>query len=324
MRVLITGGYGFAGSHLANHFVKCGDDVAVSYLPQGGNDVEFVSQPASTLPSRVQAFALDITNREAVFELLSITQPDVICHLAAITFVPDGERSLERITEVNTNGTLNILDAVKRHSKSSRVLVVSSSEVYGCPKPGTLPLTEEAEFLPNSNYGLSKAWMELAAYKYSQRDELDIVRARPFPHVGPGQSANFALASFTKQIAEIKLGKRKPIIEVGNLETRRDISDVEDIVRGYREAVLNGKRGRAYNLASGKSHEIGELLRKLMAVAEVEAEIQVKDSLVRKTDISDICGSYDLAQKDFGWKPRIDLDGTLHSLYAYWIETLSK
>ena len=318
MRVLITGGYGFAGCHLADHMVQCGDDVAVSYLPNSDENVS----PAWRLPKRLQTVALDITKREQVYELISVLKPDTICHLAASTFVPAGDTDSVRMFQVNTYGTLNVLDAVAEKSPTTRVLFVSSSEVYGDPRPGTLPLNESAELRPQSNYGLSKAWADLAAFNYSIRRDLNIVRVRPFPHIGPGQRDCFALASFTKQIAEIKLGKKTPVIQVGNLEARRDYSDVSDIVRGYREVLLNGKRGGVYNLASGQSHEIGALLRKLLEIAEVDAEIQVDESRIRTTDIACIEGSYEKAQKEFGWKPRVDIEAALHGLYAYWAEKL--
>ncbi len=319
MRALITGGHGFVGRHLAEHLLKCGDDVALTYHPKAKEEDNKNKYP---IPKAVQSFALDVADKKGVEQLLALLQPDAIYHLAGLSFVPSQENDLERVFQVNTFGTSNILEAVSKHSKKSRVLVVTSAEVYGEPRPGSLPLTELAELRPVTVYGASKAAADVISFKYFFHDSVDVLRVRPFNHLGPGQSENFSIAGFAKQVAAIKLGKASNKILVGNLEAKRDFSDVSDIVRGYREALLNGKRGEAYNLCSGKSVEIKEMLTKLISIAEIEAEIEVDEARLRPVDIADIYGSYQKAQKDFGWKPRIELDGTLSSLLAYWIEVL--
>ncbi len=323
MRALVTGGFGFVGRHLSHHLVSCGDDVAVTYQAgeEKADDVS-VNQGVA-LPKSVQTIALDICDRKAVFDVITLLKPDAVYHLAARTFVPDAEKQARDVFEVNLFGTLNILDALVENSPTSRILYVSSAEVYGEPKPGSLPITEDTPLRPISIYGVTKASADLAVHKYAKRENLHGVRIRPFPHLGPGQDERFAISNFAKQIAEIKLGKREPVIKVGNLEARRDYSDVSDIVRGYREALLNGKRGEAYTLCSGKSVEIGEVLQQLIKVSEVDVEIQVDPERLRPVDIPDSYGSYGRAQKDFGWKPRIDLEGTLHSILGYWLENLA-
>lgn len=325
MRALITGGTGFAGKHLAHYLVSCGDDVAVTYHPNDKptdySPKKAVNQQRGVnLPPSVQTLALDVTNKKSVDELINLAQPDIIYHLAAITFVPQGELDTRKIFDVNAFGTINLLEAVAAHSRSSRFVFVSSSEVYGDPRPGTLPLNENAVFRPVSIYGVAKATAELTTFKFATAEGLDAVRARPFPHIGPGQSSVFALSSFAKQVAEIKLGRREPKILVGNLEAKRDYSDVSDIVRGYREVGLNGKRGEAYNLCSGASVQIGEVLQQLIKVAEIEVEVVVDPERLRPIDVPDTYGDNGKALKEFGWKPRIDLEATLHSLFAYWLE----
>lgn len=319
MRVLVTGGAGFVGRHLVEHLVKCGDVVAASYKP-GAFEKEELEK---AFPRSVQFFALDVTDRKELDQLISLARPDVIYHLAAITFVPEAEENASLAYDVNALGTLNLLESVKENSPESKVLNVSTSEVYGIPAPGSLPITELGEVKPHSMYGASKACGDILSCKYAERDGLHVVRVRPFPHFGPGQSSRFALSSFAKQLAEVKLGIKSPAMTVGNLEVKRDYSDVSDIVRGYREAALNGKAGEAYNLCSGESHSIGELLNKLIEISGVEIEVQVDESLVRKVDIPDIKGSFDKAQKSFGWKPRVSIDESLRALFAYWYEELS-
>jgi GDP-4-dehydro-6-deoxy-D-mannose reductase len=320
MKALITGGYGFAGRHLAEHLVKCGEDVALSYHPIK-NEKE--SDNLYPVPKTVQSIALDVTDSNAVNQIISVLKPDVIYHLAGITFIPEAENQLDKVFEINTFGTVNVLNAVRDHAKDSRVLFVSSAEVYGDARPGSLPLTEKAELRPVTTYGASKAAADLIAFQYAYRENIHVIRARPFTHIGPGQSDNFSISNFSKQVALIKLGRAKPIIQVGNLEAKRDFSDVSDIVRGYRESVLNGKRGEAYNLCSGVSIEIKEVLQKLISIAEIEVEIVIDETRLRPIDIPELCGSYQRAQKHFGWKPRVHLDQTLHSLLAYWLEALS-
>ncbi len=326
MRALITGGTGFAGRHLAHHLVKCGDDVAVTSrpLPEGQVEGDDTAAAGVDLPGSVQSFRLDVIDKGSVEQLIQLVRPDVIYHLAAVTFVPGAEKELQKVFDINTFGTLNLLDSVEKFSPESRILFVSSSEVYGEPRPGTLPLKESSELRPISTYGVTKSTADLLAGKYAFRNNVNVIRVRPFPHLGPGQNSCFAISSFARQLAEIKLGKADPVISVGNLEAKRDYSDVSDIVRGYREAILNGKRGDVYNLCSGQSVEIGELLQRLIAVAEVEVEVKEDPTRMRPVDITDMYGSHEKATRDFGWKPRIELDGTLHSLFAFWVEQLGK
>ena len=321
MRALITGGYGFAGRHLAHHLVQCGDDVITTYFP--GRESPADENQLLEIPKVCQSVALDVTSATAVNDLISVLKPDVVYHLAGFTFVPDAEHHSRDVFDTNTFGIMNVLDALAKHSPQARCLVVSSAEAYGEPRPGNLPLCETSELRPISIYGVSKAAADVLAYKYSYREGLHIVRVRPFPHIGPGQNPRFAISSFAKQVAEVKLGKAKPVIQVGNLEPRRDYSDVSDIVRGYREAILNGKSGEAYNLCSGSSVEIGELLRSLIRLADVDVEIEVDPSRAREVDIADLYGSYDKAQKDFGWRPRVEREPMLDGLLAYWLEILS-
>lgn len=318
MRALITGGHGFVGRHLAQHLLSCGDDVALTYFPG-----EEEAPNAVAIPTATQSLALDVTKAEMVNEVVSLLQPDVVYHLAAISFVPKVEDDFAQVYKVNTLGTMNVIEGVRKHSKNSRVLFVSSAEVYGDPRPGSLPLTELAELRPMTAYGVSKASADLAAFRYSYRDNIHIIRVRPFPHLGPGQSESFAISGFAKQVVSAKLGLSEAVVRVGNLEARRDYSDVSDIVRGYREAVLNGKPGEAYNLCSGESVGVGELLEMLIKLSGVDVEIVVDPDRYRSIDVADVYGSYTRANRDFGWKPRVEREAMLDSLLAHWTDFLT-
>lgn len=334
MRALVTGGYGFVGRHLAQHLVSCGDDVALTYLPSsggqpGGQREGYRGAPESgpfetPLPRTAQSLALDVTDQKAVTDIISLAQPDAVYHLAGKTFVPEAESDFQGVLQTNLIGTTNILSAIAEHSPKTKFLYVSSAEVYGDPWPGSLPYVETAVLRPATNYGVTKAAADLATFKFAFQNGVDAIRVRPFPHIGPGQSDRFSISSFARQIAEIKLGRREAVIKVGNLEVKRDYSDVSDVVRGYREALLNGKKGEAYNLCSGQSVVIGDVLKQLLQIAEVEAEIVVDPQRVRPVDVPDLYGSYQKAQKELGWRPRINLDATLNSLFAFWAEALMR
>lgn len=328
MRALITGGHGFVGRHLAQHLVRCGDDVALTYYPirvEGG----VISQPEHDtanqvpLPRTAQSLALDVSDANAVHNVISLLKPDVVYHLAALSSVPQAEADASMTLQVNLMGVKNVLDAIQLHSPESRFLFVSSAEVYGEPRPGALPYTELSELRPASIYGVSKAAADLLVYKYGYRNGLHVVRVRPFPHVGPGQADTFALSSFAKQVAQIKLGLIKPEIKVGNLEVKRDYSDVSDIVRGYREAMLNGKSGEVYNLCSGQSVELKELVRLLVLRAGQEVTITEDPERTRSVDVPDLYGSFDKANKHFGWKPRVEREAMLDGVLSYWQDLLS-
>jgi GDP-4-dehydro-6-deoxy-D-mannose reductase len=320
VKALVTGGFGFAGRHLATHLVKCGDDVALTYLPK----VEDVAgEVGVSVPKVVQTIALDVCDKKAVDSVISLMRPDVIYHLAAITYVPEAQNDPSKTLEVNLTGTENILDAVAKHSPETRILFVGSSNSYGEPRPGSLPQTELSELRPSDIYSLSKTYADLACYCASVSRGVDVVRIRPFQHTGPGQSERFALSSFAKQVAEIKLGRREKEVLVGNLEVKRDYSDVSDIVRGYREAALNGKTNEVYNLCSGESVALESYLKLLIERSGEEIEIKVDPARVREVDVPDVYGSYARASKDFGWSPRVTREAMIDTLLASWVETLS-
>jgi GDP-4-dehydro-6-deoxy-D-mannose reductase len=323
MRALITGGVGFVGTHLSRHLVECRDSVAVTYLPiqKGTKDLE---ERLAILPKSIQSVALDVGDKAALGQILSLMQPEVIYHLAAISFVPDGEGAQDKVLNINAFGTRNIIEAIKEHSPKTRLLLVSSSQVYGAPRVGSQAILETAELRPNNHYGVSKALAEHFLVRAVLADELDGVIARPFPHIGPLQEDRFSLSSFAKQITEIKLGKKAPVLEVGDLSVKRDFCDVSDVVRGYRDMVLNGKSGEAYNLCSGVSFELAEFVNMMLKLAGVEAEIKQDPARMRPADIQEHLGSYQKANREFGWKPRVEVEAMLNSMLSYWEEALQK
>lgn len=325
MRSLIIGGFGFVGRHLATHLVKCGDDIAITYRPDPNDKTQKLEDQTNRtpIPRTAQQLALDITDKAAVANVITLLQPDAVYHLAAVSSVAQAENELQLATEINLNGTINILEAIRSNSPKSRFLFVSSAEVYGEPRPGTLPLAETAELRPVNVYGWTKAAADLAVYRYHAAFGLHTVRMRSFPHLGPGQSDRFALSSFAKQIAAIKLEKAPPQIKVGNLEVKRDYTDVLDVVIGYREGLENGKPGEAYNICTGEPRTMSDLLQLMIKRAGVEVEITQDPTRMRPLDVALEFGSNQKALKDFGWKPRVDIEASIDTLLAYWLEALS-
>jgi GDP-4-dehydro-6-deoxy-D-mannose reductase len=212
--------------------------------------------------------------------------------------------------------------ALKEIGFQGRMLNVSSSEVYGHPSETELPITEGAPLRPMSPYAVSKSATEALCFQWSQTEQFEIITARPFTHVGPGQSDRFAISNFSKQIAEILLGRRDPVIRVGNVNMTRDFTDVRDVVGAYVSLLEKGRNGEVYNVCSGKEVSTGSLLAELVKRANIEIKVEQDCSLIRDTEQTRIYGSYEKLNSDTGWEPKIPLTKTLEDTLWYWREKL--
>src|SRR3972149_1470914 len=256
-KVLITGINGFAGSHLADLLVGEGYQIFGLTL---SNNLENLAQ----IESQISLAYGDIRDAQAVKKIVAQVQPDYLYHLAGSAFVPDAEANATLVYEVNVMGTLNVLEAVRSLSLKTRILIVGSGEVYGAVSQEHLPVKEKQPLRPTTPYGVTKACADLAAYQYAAAYQMNVLRVRAFNHTGPRQSEQFVCSSFAKQLTEIESGLRESLLHVGNLETRRDFSDVRDVVRGYRTILEEGRRGEVYHIGSGTAWKIGDLLRILL------------------------------------------------------------
>lgn len=293
MRVLVTGSKGFVGHWLIAHLEEQGDEVI-------GLDAE-----------------VDITDPALLQETVVNAAPDAVCHLAALASVGASWGASEATYRVNTVGTANVLDAALACRARPRVLLVSSSEVYGRVAPADLPLREDQPFAPVSPYAASKAAAELIGLQTWLGSGLEVVRARPFNHTGPGQRADFVVPALAQQIAEaISAGGRQ--LHTGNLEARRDLSDVRDVVRAYRLLLVGGRPGQVYNVCRGEAVSIQEMAERLLAIAGVELPIVVDPDRVRPVEIPELRGDRSLIEAEVGWSPVYDLDRTLADVLAYW------
>jgi GDP-4-dehydro-6-deoxy-D-mannose reductase len=265
MRVLVTA-EGFVGRWLTEALAAAGHAVAA--------------------PGRAD---LDVTVAESVRHALARFEPDAVAHLAAVSFAPDARSDPARALLVNVGGTINLLEAVRGRASPPVVLVTGSSEVYGAPDPSELPLSEESPLAPRTPYALSKAAQEGVSLAYAARYRLRLVATRSFNHSGPGQRPVFVVPALAARIAAVREG-REPAIPVGNVDVRRDFTDVRDVARAYRlllEAAHGGRierGGAVLNVASGRAIAVREIVDRLCALAGVPARISTDPALVRPDD----------------------------------------
>jgi GDP-4-dehydro-6-deoxy-D-mannose reductase len=287
VRVLVTGAAGFVGSHL------------LPRLASQGHDVVAVDRE------------VDVGDAQRVARAVSDAAPQGLIHLAGISSVAASRDQPVATWRTNYVGARNILEGVRRRAPDCHVLLVGSGEIYGLAAPGQQPFDEHSAIAPRSPYACAKACADRLGGAYA-RLGLRVARLRPFNHTGPGQSEHFAAGSFTRQAAEIARGLRKPVLRVGNLDSTRDFLDVEDVVAAYCAVLETGTTG-VFNVASGTGRRIGDLLERLLAVAEVAPEIVVDPARVRPTDCS--VGNSQRLQRATGWRPRVGFDETLSRMF---------
>ncbi len=298
MRVLVTGVDGFIGSNLAPKLVEAGHEVWGGRLAGKG---------AAAPASGYQAVTLDILDRGAVRACVEEVRPHAIVHLAGRSHVGRSWGDLAGYFQTNVVGVENVLEAAEE-AGGAKVLFASSAEVYGAVPEGEQPIPESRILAPSSPYALTKASAErLAAGRGA-------VIVRSFNVIGPGQSADFALPTFARQLASIRRGEQEPVLEVGNLDARRDFTAVGDAVRGYRLLLERGVAGEAYNLGSGKAHSIEQMLHKLIVVSGVRARIKVDPERLRPTDIP-LLSADTTKLRALGWEPRESVDDALTQLW---------
>lgn len=291
MRALITGAGGFVGQHLADHLRRSGDDVALTDRSTDG---------------------LDILDAPALLERFRSITPEVVYHLAGASDVGGSWLTPQITFRANAEGTLNVLWAA-REAGVERILAVGSADVYGKVRPEELPLTELSPLRPVSPYAASKAAADTVAQQAHLGFGQQVVRARPFNHLGPGQATRFVAPALAERIARNELtGADK--LQVGNLSPRRDFTDVRDVVRAYRLLVERGEGGEVYNVCSGEAIEIGDLARRMLALSTVHQELVSDPELARPVDIPVLLGDASKLRERTGWQPEIPLDTTLADL----------
>lgn len=313
-KVLITGISGFAGSHLGEFLVSQRKyNVSGTYLLEDG------IRNISRLKNGIKLIEVDLSKTERVIDFITSTKPDYIFHLAALTSPAASFKNPLATIENNIAAEINLLSGVLNNSLfNTRILIVSSAEVYGLVKKENLPIDEKTELMPTSPYAVSKIAQDFLGLQYFLSYNLKIVRVRPFNHIGPRQSPNFVVAAFAQKIAQIEKGKCEPIISVGNLEARRDFTDVRDMVRAYVLAIEKGEVGLVYNIGSEKSYKISEILDELIKLSKVKIKVRVDRDLLRPVDIPELLCDARKFKKLTNWKPQIPIEVTLKDTLDYW------
>jgi GDP-4-dehydro-6-deoxy-D-mannose reductase len=293
MRALITGGKGFVGHWLAAHLKDGGDEVAVIDLET------------------------DVADGAAVRRVMADVAPDAIYHLAAMTHVGESWDDPSRVLRVNVLGTAEVLAAARTLPASPRVLVVSSAEVYGVVRPEQLPLNEQTPAAPASPYAASKLAAEAVALQAWRGFDQPVLVVRPFNHIGPGQSPNFFVPALAKRIVEAKRSGAGSL-SVGTLSTRRDFTDVRDVVGAYRLLVERGEPGTVYNVCSGRDVAMAEVAAQLLELAGADLTFETDPALVRPVDVPVLRGDASLLRSTTGWEPTIPLATTLADVLSSW------
>ncbi|MBX7142819.1 MAG: GDP-mannose 4,6-dehydratase [Oligoflexia bacterium] len=308
MRALVTGACGFVGGYMAEHLLACGDSVLGTFLHE---------RPRLSC----DLVQLDITSADACARVVQSYKPDVVFHLAGMAFVPDAEKNFAHALSINVGGTYNMLAGAASLKQPVTFVLISSAQVYGRINPAHLPLTEQTPPAPADNYSLSKIMAELVTERFRGNSDIRSIIMRPFNHIGAGQRVEFAVSSFGYQLAEIAKKTRAPVLKVGNLDARRDFTDVRDIVRGYRLAALKGQG--VYNLCSGEPVSMRSILETLIEISGLKIAVELDPQRLRPSDTPDLYGCAAKAQKDLGWKPEHALRSSLESVYKYWLESSS-
>lgn len=313
MRILVTGVTGFAGGFLGEALVGHGGEALFGTSRHGSWPVglEHLSPAISLRPC-------DLCDREAVESLLRQVSPDRIYHLAGYAHAGQSLHEPDAAWAGNLGATRTLYEAVLRWGGRPRILFIGSGLVYGEPETPGQAFDETSAPRPANPYATSKAAADLVSYQFTRSHGLDIVRVRPFNHFGPRQSPQYAVAHFAEQIAAVERGRRPPVLQTGNLNPLRDLSDVRDMVDAYLLLMERGQTGEAYNVASGVAHSMRSVVDRLLQFAKVPIEVRQKADLVRSRDTAAVCGDAAKTRRETGWSPRFTLEQTLRDTLAYW------
>jgi GDP-4-dehydro-6-deoxy-D-mannose reductase len=304
VRVLITGAGGFVGAHLRAHLQEA--------LPHA----QLYGTTLTPLPAtpNLRWLTVDLRDADATARCFADVQPEQVYHLAGQASVDVSFKDTWATFEANVLATHNVLSACRLLPTPPRVLVVTSAEIYGAVRPQDLPVTEETPLRPTNPYSVSKASQDLLAQQVFFTYGLPVLRARPFNHLGVGQSEMFVATAFAMQIARIEAGLQEPVLRVGNLNAERDFTNVRDIVRAYALLMQDGVAGEAYNIASGQTRSIRALLETLLGMSSAQIAIEQDPTRLRPSDTPVIAASCQRLHQATGWRPAHTFEATLREV----------
>jgi GDP-4-dehydro-6-deoxy-D-mannose reductase len=316
MKVLITGITGFAGSHLADYILDNLPDAQVFGMIRWRSRMENILH----IEDRIHLIEADLKDMSSLKKCLAEVQPDRIFHLAAQSFVPASWKCPAETFAINAVGQINLFEAVLSLGISPKIQIAGSSEEYGLVNSDEVPMKETNPLRPISPYAVSKVAQDLLGWQYFKSYGLKVIRTRGFNHTGPRRGEVFICSNFAKQIVEIEKKKRDPIIHVGNLEAKRDFTDVRDIARAYWLSLEKGEEGEVYNLGTGKTYSVQEILNMLLTLSKVDVKTVIDPDRLRPSDVPVLLSDSSKFRQLTGWEPQIPLSQSLHDLMEYWRE----
>lgn len=312
MKALVTGITGFAGSHLAEYLLR--QNVEVYGTVRSGSRLDNIRG----IRQDIRLAECELRDPVSVDRLVKALRPDLIFHLGAQSSVPASWSAPLETIQNNIAGQINLMEAVRRHGLDCKMQIACSSEAYGAIWPHEAPIKETNPLRPLSPYAVSKVTQEFLGGQYFRSCGLHIVATRAFNHIGPRQSEKFVASSFARQIARIEKGDMPPVLRVGNLDAKRDFTDVRDVVRAYWLALEYGEPGEIYNIASGTCRPIREILQLLLASSRTAIQVEQDPGLLRPADAETLVGDSSKFYRRTGWKPEIPLTQSLKDLLDFW------
>jgi GDP-4-dehydro-6-deoxy-D-mannose reductase len=312
-RVLVTGVTGFAGSHLVDYMLERGDCEIFGiqrWRSPTDNIAHFIG--------RIQLLECDLRDASSTRDTIDAVRPDWIFHLAAQSFVPTSWSAPTESLVTNVVGQLNLFEAIRHLGLKPRIQIACSSEEYGMVHADEVPIRETNPLRPLSPYAVSKVGQDMLGYQYWMSWKMDVVRTRGFNHEGPRRGPVFVASDFAKQIADIERGRKPPVLSVGNLEAKRDFTDVRDMVKAYWLALEMCKAGEAYNICTGRAWRIRDVLDCLLGMTEVDIEVRQDPARLRPSDVPILCGDHRKFVEATGWQPTIPFEQTLRDMLDYW------
>jgi GDP-4-dehydro-6-deoxy-D-mannose reductase len=309
----VTGVTGFAGSHLVDYMLTRGDS-EIYGIQRWRSRTENIEHFAG----RITMLECDLRDATSTRDTLEKVRPDWIFHLAAQSFVPTSWIAPTESLTTNVLAQVNLFEAVRHLGLKCRIQIACSSEEYGLVYPDELPIRETNPLRPLSPYAVSKVAQDMLGYQYWMSWKLDCVRTRGFNHEGPRRGPVFVASDFAKQIADIEKGRKPAVLSVGNLESRRDFTDVRDMVRAYWLALEKCEPGEVYNICSGHDWSIQKVLDLLLAITKTKIEVRPDPARMRPSDVPVLLGDPSKFQRATGWKPTIPFEQTLRDMLEYW------
>jgi GDP-4-dehydro-6-deoxy-D-mannose reductase len=314
MNVLVTGINGFSGSHLAELLVNEVTTKVYGTIRGRCRQTSFIDKIKESLI----LLECDFTDYNSIQATLEDSQPDVIYHLGAQTFVPTSWRAPQETFNTNVIGTLNLLEAVRKSSFNPKMLIAGSSEEYGLVYEEEIPIKETNQLRPLSPYAVSKVAQDLLGYQYFKSYGMRIVRTRAFNLIGPRSGEKIVSANFAKQIVKAeRLGKTCEL-ETGNLDSVRDFNDVRDIVCGYMLSTSECKDGEVYNISTGEGHKISEIIECYKSMTKVDIQVKNNPNRDRPSDVPILIGDSTKFREATGWSPEFDFHKSLEDVLEYW------